>query len=147
MILKRYSKDAIHVLDHLTSVASSHVLACFCLHPVEVAAITTKPMFAVLRHALLFEKSCHHCATTAPLRLDATNYSFKLSFRLLCTLQVVIVAEITKHTQVPIPWRCIVVDNTSRGLVVPSSRYCFILAPRQICGIFLIAFHLGEIFD
>lgn len=105
-------------------------------------------MFVVLRDVLLFKEICHYFTTIIPLRLNATNYSFfKLSFHLLCTLQVVIAAGVTKYTQVLITWRCIAVDNKSRDLVVPSSRHYFILAPPQICGTFLIAFHLCEIFD
>lgn len=113
-------------MKYLTSVASSHPLDCFSLlHSIEVVATTTTPMFAILRDALLFQEICHHFTAATPLRLNAINNSFfELSFFLLYTLHLVIMAEITKHTQVRTTWRCITVDNTSRRLVmmaVPSS--------------------------
>lgn len=90
-------------------------------------------MFVVLRDVLLFEEICHYFIMIIPLRLNATNYSFfKLSFRLLYTLQVVIAAGITKYTQVLITWRCIAVDNKSRDLVVPPPVITlYLLLPRS----------------
>jgi hypothetical protein len=88
-------------------------------------------MFAVLFDALLFNEVCHHLATTTPLRFNAANDSFlKLSSRPLCTLLFVTGAEITKHIQVQITWRCILVGDTWRRLVAPFSLQCFSLTGR-----------------